>query len=280
VRIGSQFYLQKLGIPQGSVLSPLLCSVFFGHVDRHFFDPLLQQPATAGVLDKELLEVEAQQVLPLLQSGKKKIATPSLSQSTPAMSKATSLFSGGNGSILLRLVDDSLFISTSQADVARFVQIMHQGFEDYGCHANRHKTTVSFNLQLSKEQENFSRNIYMSEDGASFMAWSGLLINCCTLEIQADYTRYVGEPIKGSLTVVRRTNPGSQIPIKLCYFLRAKCHPLLYDQRINSPSTVRLNAYQAFVLCAMKFHAYLCSMPHIPPSPSSSIPTPSYHSCF
>ena len=195
VRIGSQFYLQKSGIPQGSVLSPLLCSVFLGHVDRHFFDPLLQQPATAEVLDKELLEVEAQQVLPLLQSGKKRSATPSLSQSTPAMCKATSLLSGGNGSILLRLVDDSLFISTSQADVARFVQIMHQGFEDYGCHANRHKTTVSFNLQLSQEQENFSRNIYMSEDGASFMAWSGLLINCCTLEIQADYTRYPPLPL-------------------------------------------------------------------------------------
>lgn len=185
MRIGSQFYLQKLGIPQGSVLSPLLCSIFFGHVDRHFFDPLLQQPATA----EEILEVEPQQVLPSLQSGKKRIAMPSPLQSTPVMSKATSLASGGNGSILLRLIDDSLFISTSQADVARFVQIMHQGFEDYGCHANRHKTTVSFNLQLSKDQENFSRNIYMSEDGASFMAWSGLLINCCTLEIQADYTR-------------------------------------------------------------------------------------------
>lgn len=72
--------------------------------------------------------------------------------------------------------------------------------------------------------------------------------------------RYIGESIKGSITVVRKTNPGAQVPIKLCHFVRAKCHPMLYDLRINSPSTIRLNGYQTFLLCAMKFHAYLCSM--------------------
>ena len=157
----------------------------------HFYSNLLQQRC----LTRNYWKLKLNKYFLCYSLERREALRHHLSQSTPGMCKATSLLSGGNGSILLRLVDDSLFISTSQADVARFVQIMHQGFEDYGCHANRHKTTVSFNLQLSQEQENFSRNIYMSEDGASFMAWSGLLINCCTLEIQADYTRYPPLPL-------------------------------------------------------------------------------------
>lgn len=235
VKIGPHFYLQKSGIAQGSVLSPLLCSVFFGHLDEHILMPLLHQiPHPASELKNQQRgnndSVEVPKVL-------------------------------GNGeTILLRLIDDSLLISTSQSCVARFVQLMHGGFEDYGCHANQQKTTVSFDLLLNKNQGKLAHGVYMTSDGASFMRWSGLLINCCTLEVQADYTRYIGDPIKGSITVLRKTNPGAQVPIKLCHFVRAKCHPMLYDLRINSPSTIRLNAYQAFLLCAMKFHAYLCGM--------------------
>jgi len=73
--------------------------------------------------------------------------------------------------------------------VARFVQLMHDGFEEYGCHANQQKTAVSFDLLLNKNQGKIAHGVYMTNDGASFMRWSGLLINCCTLEVQADYTR-------------------------------------------------------------------------------------------
>lgn len=85
-------------------------------------------------------------------------------------------------------------------------------------------------------------------------------VHLCNLLISSFLYRYIGDSIKGSITVLRKANPGAQVPIKLCHFVRAKCHPMLYDLRINSPSTIRLNAYQAFLLCAMKFHAYLCSM--------------------
>ncbi|KAG0612718.1 hypothetical protein M758_6G047700 [Ceratodon purpureus] len=239
VKIGPHFYLQKSGIAQGSVLSPLLCSVFFGHLDEHILMPLLQHiPQPDASLNYELSRE---------REGK---------SDTLEVAKVLE----NDDTILLRLIDDSLFISTSRSAVTRFVQLMHDGFEEYGCHANRSKTAVSFDLLLNHNQVKKAQGVYMTNDGASFMRWSGLLINCCTLEVQADYTRYIGESIKGSITVVRKTNPGAQVPIKLCHFVRPKCHPMLYDLRINSPSTIRLNAYQAFLLCAMKFHAYLCSM--------------------
>lgn len=118
-------------------------------------------------------------------------------------------------------------------------------------------------LTWSSKGRIWQKNIYETEDGSCFMQWSGLLINCHTLEIQADYTRYCGTHISSTITVLRQKNQGYHLVVKLCQFMRPKCHPIFYDSNINSPTTVRLNAYQAFLLCAMKFHVYVCSMPSV-----------------
>lgn len=222
VKIGSHYYLQKLGIPQGSVLSSLLCSVFFGHLEKHLLSPYLQNPAisssnsfeerggraepdcdlqkpeTIASVDKfelsssdrgESLESEVEDMLVLLeQQGLPTESNPH------CISEVARIFPGSSESILLRLIDDSLFISTSKDAVEKFVGMMHQGFEDYGCHANRGKTAVSFNLQLHDDEETVARKVYVTDNGACFIRWSGLLINCRTLEIQADYTRCLFRP--------------------------------------------------------------------------------------
>jgi len=41
LQIGPHFYIQKLGITQGNVLSPSLCSFYFVHLDRNRILPLL-----------------------------------------------------------------------------------------------------------------------------------------------------------------------------------------------------------------------------------------------
>lgn len=41
----------------------------------------------------------------------------------------------------------------------------------------------------------------MSEDGSTFVAWCGLLVNTANLELQADYTRYAGVHLASTLTV-------------------------------------------------------------------------------
>ncbi|CAK9255929.1 unnamed protein product [Sphagnum jensenii] len=246
VKVGSKYYQQKVGIPQGSVLSSLLCSLFYGHLDTHILFPLLQSS------DTEISKGQS-----ISDNTNSLAAAP---DKNPEAGKPAA-----SDCILLRFIDDSLFISTSENMVVKFVETMHKGFAEYGCHANRGKTAVSFDLELTDGQRKNVKNVYMSDDGACFMRWSGLLINCRTLEIQADYTRYCGEHIKGTLTVIRKRNPGAQVPHKLCHFMRAKCHPLLYDIRINSPSTIRLNAFQAFLLCAMKLHTYLQCLPRSAP---------------
>jgi hypothetical protein len=35
-QIGEDYYRQQVGIPQGSVLSALMCSFFYGDMEKHF----------------------------------------------------------------------------------------------------------------------------------------------------------------------------------------------------------------------------------------------------
>lgn len=91
------------------------------------------------------------------------------------------------GSLLMRLIDDFIFISFSKEHALNFFNSMRRGFDDYNCYMNDSKYCFNFKFPNS---EHYSNSIYMADDGFSFIPWGGLLINCETLEIQADYTRY------------------------------------------------------------------------------------------
>jgi telomerase reverse transcriptase len=51
-------------------------------------------------------------------------------------------------SLLLRLVDDFLFISSSRAAAEGLACKLHGGFPDYNCSINHDKTRLNFTLQL------------------------------------------------------------------------------------------------------------------------------------
>lgn len=69
--------------------------------------------------------------------------------------------------------------------------------------------------------------------------------------------RYLNNHLSSTLTVSWQQRPAHQLKAKLRAYMRPKCHPIFFDTGINSPETIRLNLYQAFVLCAMKFHCYV-----------------------
>ncbi|RLM99361.1 hypothetical protein C2845_PM06G27710 [Panicum miliaceum] len=161
-----------------------------------------------------------------------------------------------NGGIL---VDQGKISSIRKKEIQRLLseQVkMRRGFVYYNCYMNESKYGFNFEVQNS---ENCCNRIYRGDDGFSFIPWSGLLIDCETLEIQADYTRYLDILISSTITVNMQSS-AKYLQRKLCHYMRPKCHPIFYDSMINSPGTVRLNIYQAFLLCAMKFHCYLRSM--------------------
>lgn len=161
MELGKTLYLQRVGIPQGSVLSALLCSFYYGHMERHLIFPFLEE-SKEDLLAKDL---------------------------SPCGTSA----SGGNQApgceyLLLRLLDDFLFISTSKKQASKFFNLLDEGVHDYNCTMNKEKYGVNFSME--DRQVCQSNNLHIGRDNTSFLQWSGLLVNCSTLEIQADYTRF------------------------------------------------------------------------------------------
>ncbi|XP_071739579.1 telomerase reverse transcriptase [Rutidosis leptorrhynchoides] len=213
LRVNNSFYLQKIGITQGSILSSLLCSIYLGHMESTKLVPYLNKVTETGVSDRQ--------------------------------------------DLLLRFIDDFLFISTSRKQALAFCSRLERGFCEYNCNMNKEKFGLSFDVDKSSPSSN---RLYIDGNDNKFIRWSGLLINCKTLEVQADYTRYLDGHLRSTLTVCWQGNPGHHFKDKICDYLRPKCHAIFYDSHINSAAVVRLNIYQTFLLCAMKFHCYLCDL--------------------
>lgn len=163
-----KFYLQKVGIPQGSILSNLLCSFYYGHMENNILFPFIKR-----ISDSEKRR---------LSTGNYCLDSPNTADSFEDPSSVSPKY------MLLRFIDDFLFISNSEKLAQAFFTRLHRGFRAYNCNMNEDKFGLNFDVgQRSNHQ---SKRFYVGEYGASFMRWCGLLINSCTLEVQADYTRY------------------------------------------------------------------------------------------
>lgn len=95
VQIGKTLYRQTQGIPQGSIVSSLLCSLFY-----------------AGMEEK---------VLNFVKDGE---------------------------SLLLRLIDDFLLITTNEQTARHFMRVLHAGLPDYGVTIKREKSVVNFDMTI------------------------------------------------------------------------------------------------------------------------------------
>lgn len=126
VKIGKKFYRQKEGIPQGSVISTLLCSFFYGELERECFDFLTE-----------------------------------------------------SDSLLLRLIDDFLLITTRKEHAQIFLQIMHKGVEKYGLSINREKSLANFETDINGTR--IPRVV-----GTTRFPYCGNLIDTRSLEITKD----------------------------------------------------------------------------------------------
>lgn len=50
--------------------------------------------------------------------------------------------------LLMRYVDDFLFITTSKAKAVKFVQAMHHGYPEYGCKISTEKCLANFDISV------------------------------------------------------------------------------------------------------------------------------------
>jgi telomerase reverse transcriptase len=129
VKIGKKFYRQKEGIPQGSVLSSLLCNYFYADLESQYL----------GFLKE-------------------------------------------NDSLLLRLIDDFLLITTSHTQARLFLQKMHDDVPAYGVQVNPVKTLVNFEATVNDHK--VTRLV-----GTRAFPYCGTFIDTETLDISRDRER-------------------------------------------------------------------------------------------
>lgn len=95
IKVGKRFYRQKKGIPQGSIVSSILCSYFYAELERGY--------------------------LGFINDGR---------------------------SVLMRLIDDFLVISTERNVVQKFMKTMHAGIEEFGVSVKAEKSRANFDIDI------------------------------------------------------------------------------------------------------------------------------------
>lgn len=85
-------------------------------------------------------------------------------------------FLNSDDSLLLRLIDDFLLITTDKQKAARFIETMHQGVPEYGVSVNPRKTLVNFDLEMNGER-------VAKVNAEQGFPYCGTTIDCKTLDI-------------------------------------------------------------------------------------------------
>ncbi len=323
VKLKKIWHYQCRGIAQGSTLSTLLCCLYLAHVERVCLMPIINsykplpalsnvsslpprnggggsaadggggpsrgKTASPGGLTALAAAAGSRDTSIALHRQQQNVNTNrmlALHQGFTTTSTGTAaVAAAATHSMLLRLVDDWLLVTTHRAVAEEVAKCMLGGIPAYNIVVNPAKTKLSFQLKIKNTADGegggsgasggvqvnvrvIEPSVYTSSEGSTFVKWCGLLLNTNTLELMGDYTRYAGEHISTTLTIPMKKGMGAALGSKLCHYLRPKVHALLLDPSINSPTTVRVNVYQAFMIGAMKFHCYVRAMPVAPTTES------------
>jgi hypothetical protein len=277
-------YSQHSGIPQGSVLSALLCNLYLGHMERHALLPAIAQqlpqrdsaahnphpPALGPVLgdvgrtrhkhgcaadELEGLGVKGGSAKPL----------------TPAPDHSPLLAAAARGPLIMRGMDDFICITGQRDFAVAFLRAFSGGFSEYACYASAHKTVHNIDSGVSPADEksgdcrmglvsSSSSTVaaasvgcapFTYSDARSHVPWFGLSVDGGG-RITIDLSRICGDGVLGRGLVLRSAAPSMQY-LRRQFFLalRPKCHALLLDRRLSTLPAIITNLYQlALLACA------------------------------
>jgi telomerase reverse transcriptase len=89
-------------------------------------------------------------------------------------------------SLLMRLTDDYLFVTTDRQLASEFAGTLHRGFVEYNCRVNPAKTVVNFEMTAVNAA---AETIVVPQTRSGFLPWCGLLLDVRTLDVCANYSR-------------------------------------------------------------------------------------------
>jgi len=244
-RYGDRFLLQSTGIPQGSVLSTMLCNFYYGNVERELL------PGTffgGGEGHSELNRVV-----------------------------------GDDELLLVRMVDDFMLVTTNLTLLEKFLKTMYRGEPRLGVNINRQKTQVSVPVSFESEDNN-GTNISLSppsdevDSGEGSVAgsrqyfpWCGMLFDVQSGEVRVDYSRFFDGKGGDVLTVERASQHGERLAVAMKVFVRPRCIPVLFDRLVNSTKTQITNFYQLLAFGAVKTAEYMRSSDLVFSSPKANL---------
>lgn len=225
VRIGNKHFRQSKGIPQGSVLSPLLCSYLYSHLERCYLSHL---PGT----------------IPLLGIHSANINKFGQQSNIDNISNIDFNDKSSDIGILVRLIDDFLYVTTDIEAATSFLKSMQSGFASYGIKINEEKTKINF------KDPNIGISNCLSE-----IQWCGFKIDTHTFQITKSYEKYYGLEIKKH-TTSRLYQPSNYFAKKLKSKISFIMSPILLDGTINTIHTIYINIYQCAIFVAIHFHIF------------------------
>lgn len=195
VKIGKKHFRQTQGIPQGSVLSSLLCSLFYASFEEEYL----------GRLD-------------------------------PA------------SSLLVRLIDDFLLITTDRRSAQHFLQALATPNAEYGIVVNAEKTLANFEATIGSHK--------VPRHTGSAFPYCGVTIHTADLQLGKD--RYKKDLVVAhGLTVDTTRKAGLVLGRKVRLSLVQQLLRMLMDSDLNQPWRRLLTLMEAFEETAMKMHQYI-----------------------
>ena len=214
VRYRGEYYEQSRGIPQGSVLSSLLCCLYLGHVERRH-------------------------VLPAMAKYEEKKRRRGRAMTT---------------SLLMRQMDDALLLTTDRKLATAFLPALRSALGKVGLQLNDSKTKTSFNPHRHSSSSSSSSPSPSSPSppASTWIPWNGLLVDAATQSIKADHSRYLQSPSLASHLSLPATSPGHALSRALVRFIQTRAHPLLLDAQVVGVEGVGRNWVGLFVVGAMK----------------------------
>ncbi|CAD0059179.1 unnamed protein product [Aureobasidium pullulans] len=153
-------------------------------------------------------------------------------------------------SLLLRLIDDFLLISTNRDTATRFVQVMHRGLPEYGLRVKEDKSKVNFDVQVD------GRDVSRLPAATNF-PYCGNAINTINLNITRDEIRRQQNNTAAALTVDFSRSPGQNFYRKTFNMLKLHMRTMHLCTRHNNVETVIANVSRMFADTAERCFNYI-----------------------
>jgi hypothetical protein len=163
--------------------------------------------------------------------------------------------------LMLRLLDDFLYVSTEQSVTETFIDSL----------AKEDEKTYKVQINKEKTKTSYTGKGMVEINGVSFLPWCGYMINTNTFEFQIDYEKLAGTSMLDTLSNKYDGKPIQNLYLQLLRPVRSKCSHILLDFNVNSLDVIHLNIYQLFLFVGIKLITAVKTIRKITSNPTNEM---------